>query len=234
MATKIKMLQAAAGAGGGFDPDTPIGTAIAGGYFAGIIVQGGDQYAIIVSPKASGQSSSLAFKTSGTASPTATQTLNYGSAATEAMVSAGSHPAAAFCAGLTIDGYSDWYLPARDELEVCYRNLKGTSAAVNSTITRDKSAITYPEGNDSSGDGMGVNRNSSPIGAAYTTSSPAQTSVTIFQQGQSQAFDTEPYHCSTEFSTTAPWVIDLNSGRCFTFFGKTQVLRVRAVRREPV
>ena len=38
-----------------------------------------------------------------------------------------SHPAAQFCEGLTIGGFSDWYMPARNELEICYYNLKPTT-----------------------------------------------------------------------------------------------------------
>ena len=43
-----------------------------------------------------------------------------GLANTQALVAAGNHPAAEACAALTIEGHSDLYLPARNELAVCY------------------------------------------------------------------------------------------------------------------
>ena len=36
------------------------------------------------------------------------------------------HQAANFCHTLNIDGFCDWYLPSRDELEFIYHNLKPT------------------------------------------------------------------------------------------------------------
>lgn len=35
----------------------------------------------------------------------------------------GSHPAAAWCSGLTVEGHSDLYLPAIDELALCMANV---------------------------------------------------------------------------------------------------------------
>jgi hypothetical protein len=168
-----------------------IGSAFGGGFYAGRINEGGNAYDLVIAPLASGESATtLQYKNTNDASPAATQTLNNGSAATAAMVAAGNstvYPAAHFCNNLTIGGFSDWYLPARDELELCYRNLKPTTDA-NSTSARSLSAYTYPEGNDVSGDTMGINRNSDPTGAAYTSGNPAQTSVSAFQTGNTEAF----------------------------------------------
>lgn len=216
----------------GFDPNTPIGTAIEGGFFAGIITQGGDDYAVIAAPKASGESGTILYKTTNTASPAATQTLNNGPAATAAMVAAGSHPAAAFCAGLTINGFSDWYLPARDELELLYRNLKPTTT-VNTTTARNLSSITYPEGNDQAGDTQGVNRNSNPVGAAYTSGNPAQTSVTDFVGGGTEALNDVTYLSSSEFSDGRAWSKSLRNGS-ESFQNKATpdfAIIVRAIRR---
>jgi hypothetical protein len=207
-----------------------IGGAFGGGFYAGNIVEGGTEYYLIVAPKASGESSGQQFKTANTASPAATQTLNNGPAATAAMVSAGSHPAAAFCDGLTIGGFSDWYLPARDELELLYRNLKPTTTA-NNVSNRELSTITYPEGNDLSADTMGVNRNSSPTGAAYTSGDPAQTSVTAFVTEGTEAFASAYYWSSSEFSDTNAWRQNLSDGFQSTSGGKGNSVYVRAVRR---
>lgn len=70
-----------------------------------------------------------------------------------------------------IGGYSDWYLPSLDELELGYRYLKPT--------TDENGNIGY---------GWGTNPNSIPVGAAYTTSNPSQTLVPIFQNTNEQAF----------------------------------------------
>ena len=222
------MMQAAAGVKKG----PAIGEAFGGGFYAGNIVEGGTEYYIIVAPKSSGESSSKKFKTSQTAAPIATKTLNNGPAASSSMNSA-DYPAAQFCEGLTIGGFSDWYLPARDELELCYRNLKPTTAA-NSTGDRSKSSITYPEGNDLLADTMGVNRNSNPTGAAYTSGTPSQTSVTAFITGGTEAFASPGnYWCSSEFSDTDAWR-QASNGFQGGITNKDNSLYVRAVRRVPV
>jgi hypothetical protein len=208
-----------------------IGDAYGGGYYAGKIVQGGTTYYIIVAPKSSGENSSKQWKTTNDAGPTATQTLNNGPAASSSMNSS-TYPAAQFCEGLSIGGYTDWYLPSRDELELCYRNLKPTTDA-NNTSARAKSSYTYSEGNDVSGDTMGINRNSSPTGAAYTSGSPAQTAVTAFKSGGTEAFAAGYYWSSSEYSATGAWRQAFLDGTQSTV-SKNSSYYVRAVRRVAV
>jgi len=222
------MMQAASGVKKG---PTEIGQAFGGGFYAGNIVEGGTEYYIIVAPKSSGENSSKQFRTSSDAAPSATQTLNNGPAASSSMNSA-TYPAAQFCEGLTIGDFSDWYLPARDELELCYRNLTPTTR-VNSTSDRAKSSITYPEGNDLLADTMGVNRNSNPTGAAYTSGTPSQTSVTAFISGGTEAFAANTYWSSSEFSDTKAWIQDFFGGNQ-SATTKSGFIYVRAVRRVPV
>ena len=81
----------------------------------------------IIAPKAQGESVLIALKFENTAMPIATQTLTEGWEATNAMFAAGTsaqYPAAHWARELVINGYSDWYIPARDELELAWRNLK--------------------------------------------------------------------------------------------------------------
>jgi len=222
------MMQAASGVKKG---PTEIGQAFGGGFYAGNIVEGGTEYYIIVAPKSSGENSSKQFRTSSDAAPSATQTLNNGPAASSSMNSA-TYPAAQFCEGLTIGDFSDWYLPARDELELCYRNLTPTTR-VNSTSDRSKSSITYPEGNDLLADTVGVNRNSNPTGAAYTSGTPSQTSVTAFISGGTEAFAADTYWSSSEFSDTKAWLQDFSGGNQ-SATTKSGFRDVRAVRRVPV
>ena len=216
-----------------FGPPPPgaIGSAYEGGFYTGKIVEGGVTYYLVVAPKSSGENSSKKYKVSNDVSDVATKTLNNGPAAS-ASINNSSHTAAQFCEGLTIGGFSDWYLPARDELELCYRNLKPTTAS-NSTAARALSAYTYPEGNDVSGDTRGINRNSDPTGAAYTAGSPAQTSVSAFKTGNAEAFAVAQYWSSTEFSATAAWRQSFFSGDQLNTI-KNDDYYVRAVRRVAV
>ena len=123
-----------------------------------------------------------------------------------------SHPAAQFCEGLTIGGFSDWYMPALNELEVCYYNLKPTTTS-----------------NDT---GSGTNTNAVPSrGSNYTAGTPAQTAATDFQTGNSQAFAVNDYWTSTEYSSAAyAWRQDFNNGGQ-NQPPKTAYMYVRAVRR---
>lgn len=118
-----------------FIPTTP-GTPFGGGLYAGQITEDdGITYAIIVAPKAQGgeASGTLAWKTTRTTT-TGTDSLNNGFNNTAAMVAAGIslHPAANFCKGLSINGYTDWYLPAKDELNLLYTNQGSLDAFIQS------------------------------------------------------------------------------------------------------
>jgi hypothetical protein len=93
---------------------------------------GNPTHALIVAPRATGAtgssytlSTNLQWKTANTT--TAGTTSNFdGAANTAAMDTAGiaDHPAAEFCVNLSIGGHTDWYLPARYELDIAYFNLK--------------------------------------------------------------------------------------------------------------
>ena len=193
-------------------PPTVIGQAYGGGYYAGQISVNGDGIAthyLIVAPKALGESSSLQWKTANT-STTGTGSVIAGPTNSSNMNNA-SHPAAQFCESLSIGGFGDWYMPALNELEVCYYNLKpGTQ--LNNTSS-------------------GINTNAIPSRvSSYTTGNPAQTSIALFQDGGAEAFAIADYWCSTQFSTTNAWAQSFDSG-FQTNYAKILSLYVRAVRR---
>jgi len=201
----------------GFDPDTPIGTSIEGGFFGGLINDGGETYALIVAPKSSGEDGTKRWKTSNTTTSGATSTTD-GPSNTSIMISAGAaaHPAADFCDGLSIGGYTDWYMPAKDEVEVLYYNLKPTT--------------------DSNNTNSGTNTNAVPSrGSNYTSGDPAQTSVTDFQDGNTEAFGAfENYWSSTETSSANAAHQNFGNGFQSLTASKTLSTYVRAVRRVAV
>jgi len=203
-------LRAAAGNIGGL-PN--IGAAYEGGFFAGAIshtANGVATHLLIVAPAATGASSGQ-WKTTNTT--TAGTTSTYDGAANSANMNDASHPAAQFCETLSIGGYIDWYLPARDELEIAYYNLKPTTA-----------------GNSGS---HGINAYSVPARGSNYTSTPAQTTVTAFQTGNSEAFSTRHWS-STESSSTTAWDIVFTNGFQRYVTSKGTVDAVRAFRKVAV
>ena len=79
-------------------------------------------YALIVPHGAAAEASGLAWGGYGIDEPAALCMYD-GQANTRALVaSTVDHPAAQFCAGLTIDGFSDFYLPALRESKALFAN----------------------------------------------------------------------------------------------------------------
>lgn len=197
------------------------------------------RFKLIVAPKATGQTT-LAVANGDI--PLACWTLNDGRAATLAMVAAGDstqYPAAHWANGLNIGGYSDWYVPARDELERIYRFLLPASTSNYVTANRPTGAIYSYAINGAKGDtsaSHGVNNNAIASGAAYTGGAPSQTSVSVFTIGQEQAMDfntTAIYASSTGYDASNIWAQSYQSstpGRQITQ-AKGAATLVRAMRR---
>jgi hypothetical protein len=210
-------LRAAAGVSRGFDPNTPIGTAVEGGYFAGLISHTADgvaTHALIVAPAATGYNGQATLQWKTTASATAGTQNEYDGAINTAAMDNASHPAAQYCAGLSIGGYSDWYLPARYELEIAYYNLKPTTTS-NSTS-------------------WGTNNYSVPKRTSnYTAGTPAQTSIAAFQSGGAEDFVAANHWSSTENAagTDVAWVLNFSLGFHSTSLSKDVNLYVRAFRK---
>ena len=200
------------------------------------------RYRIIVAPKSSGENTSIAYKNANTAAPVACGTLSEGRKATLAMVAADTstvYPAAHYCNNLTIGGKTDWYLPARDELELCWRNLKPTADANYVVADRPVGATPNYMNLGSYGDTAnthGLDNNSSPVGAAHISGTPAQVAAgKNFRTSESEAFayGSFSYWSASEYSATGAWFQYWHSS--FTGHqvtnGKSNACYVRAVRR---
>jgi hypothetical protein len=210
-------LRAAAGNQGIVLP--AIGAAFEGGFFAGTIshtANGVATHALIVAPEATGASgtgytitTNLQWKTTDTT--TAGTTSSFDGAANSANMNNASHPAAQFCEGLSIGGYTDWYLPARYELEIAYYNLKPTTGSNNTS--------------------HGINAYSVPArGSNYTAGTPARTTVTAFRTGNSEAFVADGHWSSTQVSSGRAWALYFDSG-FQNDVSKGDGIRVRAFRK---
>ena len=202
------------------------------------------RHRIIVAPKASGEHAGIALKNANTALPTACQTLTEGFAATQAMRDADTstvYPAAHWARNLNIGGRTDWYIPARDELELCWRNLKPTTAANYVGANRPAAASFSYTNNGSYGDTAathGTNNNSEPAGAAYTAAEPGQTAATAFRTGGAEAYEfgSAYYWSSSDYNASFAWFqhwVSSYPGNQ-NHNGKAKSYLVRAVRRSVI
>jgi hypothetical protein len=198
-----------------------IGDAYEGGFFAGQISTAGNgiaDYNLVVGPLSTAQTSNQ-WKNATTATSGADSDIN-GPQNTADMVADGNstvYPCAHFCNDLSTGGKTDWYMPALNELQVCYVNLKPT------TTTNETSS--------------GINPNAVPARASYYTSgNPAQTSATDFKNTGAEDFAADSYWTSTEYSATQAKVISFDNGDVVNapkfYSGITRF--VRAVRRVAV
>jgi hypothetical protein len=214
--------RAARGEWGFIQPLPDVGDAYEGGFFAGFIsstANGVATHGLIVAPRATGATgagytlpTNLQWKTANTTTANTTSPFD-GAANTAAMVTAGiaNHPAAQFCVNLNIGGYSDWYLPARYELDIAYENLKPTTTS-NSTS-------------------WGINDYSVPKRTVNRTAgAPAQTSIAAFQSTGSEPFVAGLHWSSTEDSASNAWRLPFSDGEQGSFF-KDDSVRVRAFRK---
>ncbi|MBT12276.1 MAG: DUF1566 domain-containing protein [Oceanospirillaceae bacterium] len=185
-----------------------IGAAMEGGYFAGVINVAGTHYGLAVSPKA-GDLDPMPWGETGP-DIGATSCCD-GMANTLAMADAGSELAQAI-RKLNLDGYDDWYLPARDEQEMLYRQFKPLAHS---------NAATFRDGD---------NPSSVPGGYPYTAETPPQTTVEVFQADGPEAFEPRFYWASTQYSANFAWDQDFANGTQ-GIDPKGVALRARAVRR---
>ncbi|MGX9761911.1 DUF1566 domain-containing protein [Pseudomonas shahriarae] len=131
---------------------------------------------------------------------------------TQAMAAAGSELAAKVLA-LSIGGYNDWAIPARDVQELQYRHFKPT--------TEENWA----------GSRNGDNPNSEPVGLLYSEEDPVQTIHTAFQEGGAEAFRDTWYWSSSQRSAYDAFTMYFDDGSQY-YVAKYPELRVRPVRSE--
>jgi hypothetical protein len=195
-----------------------VGQSFGGGYFAGQISTAGNgvaDYNLVVGPVSSAQSgTNLRLKIDGTG--TAGTSSYIDGPTNSANMNNASNPAAQYCEGLSVGGYSDWYLPAFNEVGVIYYNLKPTT-----------------DGNDTN---AGANDNSVPKRTSnYTSGNPARTSASAFQSGGAEAYTTSPnYWSSTQIQNVygyygATFRMDVGASANRPKFGTYQVRAIRRV-----
>jgi hypothetical protein len=179
-----------------------------GGHFGGVIRHGTALLAVIWAPKAEGETKG-AWLPTYTDVPAARSTFD-SVTNTLALAEAGSE-LAKWATGLTISGFTDWVLPARDVLELAYRHLKPTSEETDGYF-RD-----------------GDNPSSVPAGFPYAIQPVLQTTVEAFEASNAEAFEDGPYWLSTQHSDDDAWYQYFNYGNQGSY-NKSAELRARAVR----
>lgn len=103
-----------------YPPPDGLGCPYQGGFFTGNVdIGGGVCYYLILSPNATG-CACCQWKTTQTLTASSSRCNGYDN--TYTYLNNATHPAGNFTATRTISGYSDWYLPAIDELIELYNN----------------------------------------------------------------------------------------------------------------
>lgn len=188
------------------------GESYAGGFYGGQILISGTVYNLVVAPKTGGEGT-YAYRTATAAeSVLLTDRTYYGRTTTELYADV-DHPAFLWAGGLTLNGFTDWYVPAWYELEIIYRNLKPSTNA-NSTS-------------------YGANPYANPTATSnYTTTVPGQTTALAFRTGGAEAFSASNYMTALETPsvTTSNYRISFLNGAVVSETKITTAL-VRAIRR---
>lgn len=201
---------------------TNYGDAFQGGFYAGRIIMSGSIYAIIVGPASSETVLASATSTTGTLT-TGAKSIFDGLANTNDLIlnSTTFWPAASYCYNLSLNGYTDWYLPSLMELELAYRTLKPNETANNltkavdpgvgsGTITQNTTTTPWTGNVNDEWGYASATMSSIPAGGVdYTNSAsvaaiPAMTTASKFQSSMLQeAFASDTYYCSSGPSGTS-------------------------------
>jgi hypothetical protein len=112
------------------------GDAYGGGYYFGTIPIGGTYYHLICSDKANGETYTNWGSTGEEIEDSYSHEDGYENTLAQ-IEYPDTTPAAEFCVGLTIGGYSDWYLPSLYELTILYPNKSALEAGGSGTLESD-------------------------------------------------------------------------------------------------
>jgi len=168
-----------------------------GGYYAGAVQwPNGQIYDLVIAARADrpsqagygfGQSQWSTTEVALTVSPATAIVYSYDGASATAAYAAAGFIGATGINGVTINGFSDWYVPSITELYAVYRSLKPTT---QDNATSSRTGYSY------SSIGITANgQNPRAVGGAFaaTAEDPARTTVAAFQSGGAQAFSGNPY-----------------------------------------
>lgn len=160
-----------------------VGTAMLGGFFAGLVNINGQTKGIIVAPKATGeykgQWAESGDRIEGAACPVDGQKNTLDMIAADTKLGN-------WVQALNINGFTDWHIPSRDQLEIIYRAFKPTE--------------------DENWAYSGVNISSVPPHNLYTADEPKQCSVEAFHAGGTEAFEASWYWTSTQVGEASAWI----------------------------
>lgn len=158
-----------------------IGGALQGGFYAGQILIGTITYALILSPRATGEINGPPMQTDTVYTFTGNTSVNDGKLIQTNMVTYGiaKFPAQQAAKALAIGGYTDWYIPSKLEMEILYRNFKPGTA--NNVTT------------------SGANASAVPPTSNYTTTNPTRTALTDFRAtGGTNHLTADYYYTATQ------------------------------------
>jgi len=145
-----------------------LGSSTCGGFYMGTICAASTCYYLIVAPNATG-CNCCQWKTSNTStSGTCSDTDGY--ANTYPALENTTHPAGNWTATRTIGGFSDWYLPAIEELEVFYNN--GGGAGTGDPLPSGEDFATDRYWSSTEGSSVGACRpcfSDGSLGQSYKT-----------------------------------------------------------------
>ena len=247
---------------------TEIGEPYGGGYYAGRIWVGSDEYILIVSPKDGGEHEGhFLYIYTSLNTETGRSSLSSMRDWSGATHHSDGLSNTRYITGLNIEPYAltdviyklrmtnyqktlagrnDWYIPSKDEMNLIYRNFKPNTTS-NNTSGNSGLPMYYP---------YGYNMNIRPTVSKQTASNPPRTSVSVFQEGGSEAltgvysgiFEKQGYYYWTSTLETGLGVPDIvpyiqsmrdgeqkNAALNIAYMDSTQHKRkVRFVRREKV